>query len=64
MIRGVWSGATIRKTISTCVFNGKKSLKIFLSRTSRPISIKVGTNYPCIKGIQVSSNKGPCPFQR
>jgi hypothetical protein len=29
-------------------------------RTSRPISIKLGIlNYPWVKGIQVSSNKGP-----
>jgi hypothetical protein len=32
-------------------------LKIFFSRTSRPISIKLGINHPC-------SNKGPCPLQR
>jgi hypothetical protein len=38
-------------------------LKIF-SRTSRPNSIKLGTNYPWVKGIQVYSNKGPCPLQR
>jgi hypothetical protein len=40
------------------------SLKIFFSRTSRPNSIKLGTNYPWVKGIQVCSNKGPCPLQR
>jgi hypothetical protein len=40
-----------------------KFLKIF-SRTSRPKSIKLGTNYPWVKGIQVFSNKGPDPFQR
>jgi hypothetical protein len=31
--------------------------KIF-SRTSRPNWIKLGTNYPLVKGIQVCSNKG------
>jgi hypothetical protein len=31
----------------------KKSFKIFFSRTSRPISIKLDANYPCMKEIQV-----------
>jgi hypothetical protein len=39
-------------------------LKIFFSRTSRPKSIKLGTNYPWVKGIQVCSNKGPGFLQR
>jgi hypothetical protein len=34
------------------------------SRTSRPKSIKLGTNYSWMKGIQVCSNKGPGPLQR
>jgi hypothetical protein len=38
-------------------------LKIF-SRTSEPNSIKLGTNYLSVKGIQVCSNKGPGPLQR
>jgi hypothetical protein len=42
----------------------KKYLKIFFSRTSGPISIKLGTNYSWIKGIQDCSNKRPVPFQR
>jgi hypothetical protein len=29
-----------------------------------PISIKLGTNYSCMKGIQVYSNEGPSPLQR
>jgi hypothetical protein len=37
--------------------------KIF-SRTSKPYSIKLGTNYLWVKGIQVCSNKGPSPLQR
>jgi hypothetical protein len=37
--------------------------KIF-SRTSRPISITLDTNYPCIKGIHVCTNKGPGPSKR
>jgi hypothetical protein len=41
-----------------------KFLKIFFFRTSRPKSIKLGTNYPWVKGIQVCSNKGPGPLQR
>jgi hypothetical protein len=40
-----------------------KFLKIFFSRTSRPNSIKLDTNYPWDKGIQVCSNKGPGPLQ-
>ena len=41
-----------------------KFLKIFFFRTNRPNSIKLGTNYPWVKGIQVCSNKGPVPIQR
>jgi hypothetical protein len=39
-------------------------LKVFFSRTSWPNSIKLKTNYPWMKGIQVCSNKGPGPLQR
>jgi hypothetical protein len=38
--------------------------KIYFSRTSRPISIKIGTNHPWVKGILNCSNKGPGPLQR
>ena len=31
---------------------------------SRPNSIKLGTNYSWVKGIQVCSNEGPGPIQR
>jgi hypothetical protein len=41
-----------------------KFLNIFFSRTSRPNSIKLGTHYPWVKGIQVCSNKGPGPLLR
>jgi hypothetical protein len=34
------------------------------SRTSRPNSIKLGTNYPWVMGIQICSYKGPGPIQR
>jgi hypothetical protein len=37
--------------------------KIF-SRTSGPISIKLGTNNPWVKEIQNCSNKGPGLLQR
>ena len=37
---------------------------IFLSRTTGPISNKLGTVHPWVKEIQVSSNEGPCPFLR
>ena len=40
-----------------------KSLKIF-SRTSGPISIKLGTNHSWVKEILNCSNKGPGPLQR
>jgi hypothetical protein len=50
--------AAMGKTIFTCVCNGKNC------RTRRPISIKIYTNHPCMKGIQVSTNKGPGPIQR
>jgi hypothetical protein len=39
-------------------------LKISFSRTSRPNSIILDTNFPWVRGIQVCSNKGPGPFQR
>jgi hypothetical protein len=32
--------------------------EIFFSRTSRPISIKLSTNHPSVKGIQNCSIKG------
>jgi hypothetical protein len=38
--------------------------KIFFSRTSRPITIKLGINHPWVKGILKCSNKGPGPLQR
>jgi hypothetical protein len=38
-------GATIGKMIFTCVYIGKKSLKV-LFRTNRPISIKLDTTHP------------------
>jgi hypothetical protein len=49
-----WSpGATIVKTIFTCVY-----VNFFYStRTSRPISIKLGTNHPWVKGIQICINE-------
>jgi hypothetical protein len=53
--------ATIEKTILLCVYIEKK---IFFSRTSKPISIKLGTNHPYVKGIQNCTNQGPRPFQR
>jgi hypothetical protein len=45
------------------VFIMEKPLEIFF-RTSKPISIKLDANHPCIKGIQVYTNKGPDTFQR
>jgi hypothetical protein len=39
-------------------------LKKIFFRTSKPKSIKLVTNYPLVKRIQVCSNKGPGPLQR
>jgi hypothetical protein len=38
--------------------------KIFFSRTSRPISIKLGIHHPWVKGILNCTNKGPGLLQR
>ena len=40
-----------------------RNLKIFFSRTTKPISTKLGTKHPWVKGIQVCSNEGPAFFQ-
>jgi hypothetical protein len=37
---------------------------ILFSRIRRTISIKLGKNYHWVKGIQLISNKRPCPLQR
>jgi hypothetical protein len=39
-------------------------LKKIFSRTSRPISIKLGINHPWVQGILNCPNKGPGPLQR
>ena len=39
-------------------------LKIFFSRTSKPISIKLGIIHPSVNGILNCSNKGPGSLQR
>jgi hypothetical protein len=36
----------------------------FFSRTNGPILIRLGTNYPWVKGIQVCSKEGDSPFPR
>jgi hypothetical protein len=43
---------------------GLSHLKIFFSRTTMPILIRLGTNYPWRKGIQVSPNEGDSPSPR
>jgi hypothetical protein len=55
-------GTTIGKTIflNVHVFILKKKF----SRTSEPISIKLGTNHPYVKGIQNCTNKGPGTLQK
>ena len=37
---------------------------MFFSRGTEPISTKLETKHPGVKGIQVSSNEGPSPFPR
>jgi hypothetical protein len=39
-------------------------LKKKISRTSRPIAIKLGTDISFMMGIQVYSNEGQSPLQR
>jgi hypothetical protein len=36
-------------------------LKIFFSRTVGPILMRLGTDHPLVKGIQVCSNEGDNP---
>ena len=38
--------------------------QIFFSRTTGPISTKLGIKHPWVKWVQVSSNEGHCPFPR
>jgi hypothetical protein len=38
--------------------------EIFFSRTSRPISVKLGTNHSLVKAILNCSNEGPGLLQR
>jgi hypothetical protein len=40
------------------------SEKFFFSRISKPTSIKLDTNHPCMEGVQVWSNRGPDLHQR
>jgi hypothetical protein len=39
-------------------------LKIFFSRTSKPNSIILNTNYPAVKGIQICPDKEPGYLQK
>jgi hypothetical protein len=38
--------------------------KIFFSRTSTPISVKLGAYHSWVKGIFICTNKGPGPLHR
>ena len=40
-----------------------RKLFIFFFRTTGPVSTKLGTKYPWVKGIHIYSNEGPRPFQ-
>ena len=37
---------------------------VFFTKTTRPISTKLGTKYLWVNGIQLYSNEGPHPFSR
>ena len=50
--------------LSVNVFLWTFHLFIFFSRTTGTISTKLGTKYSWVKGIQVCSNEGPCPYPR
>ena len=50
--------------LSVCLSVCKLFIFIFFSRTTEPISNKLGIKHPRVKGIQVCSNEGPCPFPR
>jgi hypothetical protein len=41
-----------------------EKIGVFFPRTSRPISIKLGTNHLFIKGMKVCTNKEQGPLQR
>jgi hypothetical protein len=43
---------------------GLGHLKIFFFRTTVPISIRLGTNHPWVKGIKVCSKQGDNPSPR
>lgn len=41
----------------------RKLFHVFIfSRTTGPISTKISTKHPWVKGSQVCSDEGPCPF--
>jgi hypothetical protein len=61
MVPGVRVGPQYEKSyLHTCRF----ILKKIFSRTSGPISTKLGINYPWVKGILNCSNERPGPLQR
>ena len=45
------------------IAKNKWILKVYYSRTTELISIKVDTNHPWVKGTFVYLNEGPCIFQ-
>ena len=50
-----------RRQSSVCLW----TFHIFIfSRTTGPISTKLGTKHPLVMGIQICSNEGPCHFLR
>ena len=55
---------SIRENIMEWRKNTLMNLKLFFSRTTELISTKLGTKHPWMKGIQVCSNEGLCPFPR
>ena len=64
-----WRGFKFVQMKGTALFQGEiitkywkyidKIKKIFFSRTTEPISTKLGTKHPWVKGIQISLNEEP-----
>ena len=53
-----WRPSSVRPSVCLSV------CKLFFSRITEPISTKLDTNNPWVKGIHIGSNQGPCPFPR
>ena len=69
-----WGGYKFVQIKASALFQGEiitkyriyidENKKIFFSRTTGPISTKLGTKHPWVTWIQVCSNEGLCLFPR